>query len=491
MKRVIFFVFLFGILSIGAIEFAEMKDQVQEINLRNGARILVIEDHTAPIVHCVTKADVGGVNEVEGITGIAHFLEHLAFKGTKTIGTSNYEAEKVILDKEDQVFEKLLLAKKSGDEALVEKYQMTLDSLEVEASKYAISNEYSKIYKQNGGENFNAATAQDMTFYQVSLPSNRVELWFNMESDRFTNPVFREFYKERQVILDERLMREVNSAQGKLMAKLVDTAFEKHPYKVTTIGHKEDIENITRTDVKEFFNKYYGAQNLLFVLYGDVTYKQVQDLSEKYLRKIPARTKTEYLTVREPKQTQEKRVVVEHDATPMVMISYHIPSGRSEEFKDLEALANILGQNQTSPIYKTMVEEKKLAMFAGTYAGLPGTKYENLFSFMCMPLQGVAIEDCIAEYDRILEEFLASKIDEQKLTSYKKNMKKRMLSSLDTGIYLPIQIVWSDAIDGNINDFFNTLSDLDKITTQDIEDVAKKYLVKTNRTVAILEKPEE
>jgi predicted Zn-dependent peptidase len=491
MKKVIFWFFLIGLLSLNAIEFSEMKNQVKEINLENGAKILVIEDHSAPIVHCVTKANVGGVNEVPGITGIAHFLEHLAFKGSKTIGTSNYEQEKIILDKEDEVFDRLLKAQAEGNAILAEKLQNTLDSLEVEADKYAISNEFSAIYKQNGGENFNAATSQDFTFYQVSLPSNRVELWFNLESDRFTNPIFREFYKERSIILDERLMREVNSPQGKLMAKLYDTAFTKHPYKITTIGYEEDIKSITRQDVKDFFNKYYGAKNLLFILAGDITYEEAKGFADKYLSKIPSRTKTEYMDIHEPAQTAERRVEVDHNATPMVMLSYHIPAAKSEEFKQIQALASILGQGQTSPMFKSLVYDKKLAMFATCFAGLPGQKYDNLFSVICAPNQGVSIEDCITEIDNVIAEFLTKDISEEKIASYRKKTKKRTISSINTGIYLPIQIAMTDAVTENYKDFFNTLEDLEAVNAKDVKAVAQKYLKKTNRTVGILNRSGE
>ena len=233
MKRIILFLLIVGVISLSSIEFENIGSQIKEINLENGAKLLLLEDDSAPIVHCITVANVGGVDEEPGITGIAHFLEHLAFKGTSQIGTSNYEAEKLILNQEDAVFAKLLEAKKNGNEEFVTKYQAELDALELQASEYVVNNEFSRLYTQNGGKNFNAGTSQDFTMYQISLPSNKLELWFTMESERFSDPVFREFYKERQVILDERLMREVNNAQGQLMKKMMNTAFEVHPYKYT------------------------------------------------------------------------------------------------------------------------------------------------------------------------------------------------------------------------------------------------------------------
>lgn len=491
MKRIIIFLMIVGVISLSSIEFENLGNEIKEINLDNGAKLLLLEDDSAPIVHCATVANVGGVNEVPGITGISHFLEHLAFKGTSTIGTSNYEAEKLILDQEDEVFTKLLDARKNNNEELVTKYQAELDALEIQASKYVVNNEFSSIYTQNGGSNFNAATSQDFTMYQVSLPSNKLELWFAMESERFSDPVFREFYKERQVILDERLMREVNSPQGRLMKVMMNTAFEVHPYKYTTIGEKEDIENITRQDVKDYFNKYYGAQNLTFVLYGDMNEKQATEFANKYLSKIPARQKSLALKIQEPKQKAEKRFTVDYDATPMIMISYHIPGASNPENEAIEALAAILGQGTTTPLIKSLVYEKKLAQYAYSFAGLPGSKYPNLFSIMLAPNSGVSVDDCLTEVDSVIKEFLAVGSSEKDLVTYRKNSKKRYLSQLDTGIYLPLQIGLMDSITGDYTDFFTKLEKIDSLKNSDIIAVADKYLIPSNRTIGILEKAGE
>lgn len=491
MKRIILFLLVMAVVSLSSIEFENLSNHIQEINLDNGAKVLLLQDDSAPIVHCVTVANVGGVDEVPGITGISHFLEHLAFKGTTTIGTSNYEEEKKILDQEDAVFAKLLQAKEAGNDDLVAQYQSQLDTLGQQASQYVVNNEFSKIYTQNGGRNFNAGTSKDFTMYQISLPSNKLELWFTMEADRFTQPVFREFYKERQVILDERLMREVNSPQGLLMKEMMNTAFKVHPYRFTTIGEKEDIENITRQDVKDYFNKYYGAQNLTFVLYGDIDVKQATSFANKYLSTIPARQKSQLITDKEPDQTEERRFTVEYEAAPMVMVSYHVPASSHPDSPAIEALASIFGQNETSPLLKTMVYDKKLALYAYAFSGLPGSKYDNLFSIMFAPNNGVEVEDCLEEVDTILNEFLAKSVTEKELESYRKKSKKNYLSRLDTGIYLPIQIGVMEFTTGDYRDFFSTLEKIDALQKEDVVQAAHKYLVPSNRTIGILEKAGE
>lgn len=488
MKRILLFLLIIGVISLSSIEFENIGKQITEINLANGAKLLLLEDNSAPIVHCVTVANVGGVNEVPGITGIAHFLEHLAFKGTSTIGTKNYKLEKPILDQQDAIFTKLLVAKKDGNNELVARYESELKLLELEASKYVENNEFSRIYTQNGGQNFNAGTSQDFTMYQISLPSNKLELWFTMESERFTDPVFREFYKEREVILEERLLTEVNSGQGQLMKEMMHTAFKVHPYKYTTIGEKEDIENITRQDVKDFFNKYYGAQNLTFVIYGDFDAKEAKAYADKYLSKIPERVKSLPVTDKEPEQREERHFTVNYDAAPMIMVSYHVPAASHPDTQALEALAAILGQKETSPLMKELVYEKKLALYAYSFTGLPGSKYENLFSIILAPNSGVDVDDCLVEVDKIIADFFTNGVSEKELMSYRKNSKKDYLSRLDTGIYFPIQVGLMDAISGDYNDFFNTLEKIDSLKRGDIVRVANEYLTKNNRTVGVLEK---
>jgi predicted Zn-dependent peptidase len=286
-------------------------------------------------------------------------------------------------------------------------------------------------------------------------------------------------------------MREVNNAQGQLMKKMMNTAFEVHPYKYTTIGEKEDIENITRQDVKSFLNRHYGAQNLTFVLYGDFDVKTATAFANKYLTQIPAREKSLPLTVIEPKQTAEKRFTVDYDAAPMMMISYHVPAASDPDNEAIEALAAILGQNDTSPLIKTLVYEKKLALYAYSFAGLPGSKYPNLFNILLAPNSGVDVDECLAEIDNVISEFLANGVSDKELESYRKNSKKRYINQLDTGIYLPMQIGLMEVISGDYTDFFTTLEKIDSLKNSDIVKVANKYLIPSNRTIGILEKAGE
>lgn len=214
--------------------------QLSEFRLDNGMKFIVLERHQAPIVSFLTYADVGGVDEPDGKTGVAHFLEHLAFKGTTRIGTSNYQAEKPLLERLDQLAEQIIAAKAANKKDEVAQLEAQFKKTEAQATKVAKQNELGRIVEQAGGVGLNANTSTEATRYFYSFPSNKLELWMSLESERFLDPVFREFYKEKDVILEERRMRVENSPIGIMMEKLIDTSFKVHPYKRPVIGYDQD-----------------------------------------------------------------------------------------------------------------------------------------------------------------------------------------------------------------------------------------------------------
>ncbi|MGB3559289.1 MAG: pitrilysin family protein, partial [Geitlerinemataceae cyanobacterium] len=236
--------------------------EVTEFTLDNGLKFIVLERHEAPVVSFITYADVGGVNEPVGQTGVAHYLEHLAFKGTQRIGTTNYEAEKPLLEQLDKLFSSIQKATEKGDEEKVQDLQAEFDRIQAEADTYAIQNQFGQIVEQSGGVGLNANTSTDATRYFYSFPANKLELWMSLESERFLEPVFREFFKEKQVILEERRLRTENSPIGKMLEVFLAAAFDVHPYKNPVIGSTEDIRNLTRQNVEDFFNTYYVPNNL-------------------------------------------------------------------------------------------------------------------------------------------------------------------------------------------------------------------------------------
>ncbi len=252
-------------------DLASFEKRLTKFTLDNGLTFLVLERHEAPVVSFHTYADVGAVDEVKGITGTAHLFEHMAFKGTRTTGTKDYQAEAAALNKLDELFAAIRKERRNGGQAnpeTLKKLQEQFDQAGAEAQKYIVHDEYEESLTQQGAEGFNAYTSEDATQYIVSLPSNKLELWLMLEADRFANPVLREFYKEKDVVMEERRMME-NQPTGRLYEEFQGIAYLAHPYGEGVIGHMSDLQNLSRPEAEAFFKAHYSPSNLTIAIVGE------------------------------------------------------------------------------------------------------------------------------------------------------------------------------------------------------------------------------
>ncbi|MEM9771255.1 MAG: pitrilysin family protein, partial [Cyanobacteria bacterium P01_D01_bin.73] len=368
-------------------------DRVSEFTLDNGMKFVVLERHEAPLVSFVTYANVGGVDEPDGQTGVAHFLEHLAFKGSTRIGTSDHDAEVPIMEEMSKIEVERQKARDRGDDATAEKLREELIVLEAKAQQYVKQNEYGQIVEQAGGAGLNAATSADATFYFYSFPSNKLELWMSLESERFLDPVFREFYKEQDVILEERRLRTDNSPVGTAVEAFLDTAYDVHPYKRPVIGYNQDIRNLTRLDVKDFFDAYYGPGNLTAAIVGDVDPEEVKRMAETYFGRFKARPAPPDVIREEPTQTKEKSITIELESQPWYFEGYHVPSLTDPDAQVYEAIDRLLSNGRTARFYKSMVEGKEVALSAQTSYGFPGDRYATLMLLYALPSPGHNLDD--------------------------------------------------------------------------------------------------
>src|SRR5712691_383682 len=310
--RVCLFLILFPVLT-AAQSLKDFEKKVTDFTLPNGVRFLIVERHEAPVVSFHTYVNVGSVDDPGGETGLAHMFEHMAFKGTDTIGTRNWPEEKKALDAIEQVYDRLDAERRKGlraDKRRVEAIEAELKEAITKADGFVEPSEYDRIVEANGGVGLNASTGEDSTNYFYSFPANRLELWFLLESERFLRPVFREFYKERDVVREERRMRVESSPQGKLVESLLSTAFAAHPYRVMPGGWASDIEGLRRTDAEEFYKQYYAPSNITIGIAGDVSPADARRLAEKYFGRIPKGTTPPRIRTVEPDQQGEKRVAV-------------------------------------------------------------------------------------------------------------------------------------------------------------------------------------
>jgi predicted Zn-dependent peptidase len=469
--------------------FKRVQEQVSEFTLDNGMKFIVLENHKAPVISFVTYANVGGANEPDGKTGVAHFLEHLAFKGTKKIGTTNYEAEAKLLDSLDVAFEQVKAAKKvalKSDDKQLAQLEEEFTKLETEANKYVKQNELGQIVEAAGGVGLNAATSSDYTIYFYSFPSNKLELWMSLESERFLEPVFREFYKEQQVILEERRLRTDNSPIGKMIEAFLDKAFTEHPYKRPVIGYDEDIRNLTRKDVEEFFATYYVPNNLVAAIVGDVKPKEAKKLAEIYFGRYQAKIAPPEVTKTEPSQKQTKELTLELPTQPWYFEGYHRPNLSAPDHAVYEIISGVLSNGRTSRLYKSLIEGKQLALSAEGFSGFPGDKYPNLLLFYAMTAPGHTVDEVAEALDSEIEQLKTELVSDIELNRVKTQLKASLLRTLDSNLGMARLLAEYQAKTGNWQNVFEQLKAIDAVTATDVQRVAKATFTPENRTIGRL-----
>ncbi len=458
-------------------------ERVSEFRLDNGIKFIVLERRRAPVVSFLTYADVGGVDEPNGKTGVAHFLEHLAFKGTTRIGTKDYKAEKPLLDRLDQLAEQIQSAKATGKQAEAAKLQAEFTKVEDEATRLAKQNELGRIVEQAGGVGLNAATSADATVYFYSFPSNKLELWMSLESERFLEPVFREFYKEKDVILEERRLRTENSPIGKMIEAFLDAAFTEHPYKRPVIGYDQDIRNLTRKDVQQFFDTHYIPSELTMAVVGDVDPAQVKRLAQTYFGRYKAKPAPPEVTAVEPPQQQTREVTLQLQSQPWYLEGYHRPAVSNPDNVVYDIIASLLSNGRTSRLYKSLVEQKQLALSAQGFSGFPGNKYPNLMLLYALTAPNHTVEEVATELRTQVELLKTEPVSAEELDRVKTQARADLLRSLNSNAGMARSLVEYEVKTGSWRNLFKELEAIAAVTPADIQRVAQATFTPQNRTI--------
>lgn len=470
--------------------FREIQSRVTDFTLKNGMKFIVVERHQAPVASFLTYADVGSVQETLGITGLAHIFEHMAFKGTPTIGGKNYPEERLALDLVDQTFNALSAERRKGSKADPQKLkelEAAFKAAQEGAGKFVVKNEFGDIIERAGGRGLNAGTAWDWTRYYFSLPSNSAELWFYLESERFLHPVLREFYKEKDVVMEERRMRTESQPVGKLLEEALHIAYKAHPYGEPVVGHMSDLENITRQDAEVFFKKYYIPSNLVSVVVGDVDPKQIRALAETYFERIPSGPKPEPLRTVEPPQDGERRVTLRLQAQRLVLMAYHKPDINDPDNAVYEALSSVLSQGRSSRLYRSLVRDKKIATAAFGFAGLPGKKYPGLFIFAAFTAPGHTNAEVEKAFEDEISRLKNSQVSAEELDGVKRRARVNLIRGLDDNTQIANQLADWQVLTGDWRNLFEQVDKIEAVTPQDIQRVAKAAFTESNRNVAIIE----
>jgi len=470
-------------------EFKEIESRVNEFTLANGWKFIVLERHQAPVAAFFTYADVGATQEVTGFTGLAHLFEHMAFKGSSHIGTNNPAAEKDALAKVDQAYYALRDERRKGakaDPARLKKLEEDFKDAQDAAGNFVVPNEFGEAIERAGGRGLNANTSSDSTNYFFSLPSNEAELWFYLEGQRFGDPVLREFYKERNVVMEERRLGE-SQPVGRLVEEFQAAAYKAHPYHEPVVGHMSDLENLTRADGEAFFKKHYVPSNLTSVIVGDVTPQRVRELAQKYFAAIPAGQKEEPLRTVEPPQTGERRVTLRLQSQRVFVEGYHKPDINDPDNAVYEAIGSLLSEGRSSRLYRSLVRDKKIATTAGGFPGFPGEKYPGLFLFYAFTAQGHTNDEAQKAIEAEIERLKTEPVSQGELDGVKSRTRASIIRELDDNSTLGRTLAAYQVLTGDWRTAFTRLSKIAAVTPADIQRVSKAIFVFDNRTIAEIE----
>jgi predicted Zn-dependent peptidase len=458
--------------------------------LPNGLTLLVLERAEAPVFSFFTHVDSGTDRDVPGITGMAHMFEHMAFKGTDRIGTTDFAAEKVALEKVEQAYEAYDRERRRtvgrNDARVAELEKAWKDAISA-ADRYVKVNEFGEIIDREGGTGLNAFTSNDETGYFYSLPANRLELWAYLESERFLKPVMREFYKERDVVMEERRMRIESNPIGRLIEQFIATAFTAHPYGQAGVGWPSDLRSFSATDAMRFYEAYYVPANMVVSVVGDVRAPEVVGVVERYFGRLPTRPRPAPLRTVEPPQIAERQVVLRDPAQPIYVEGYHKPDALHPDDAVYDVISDLLSSGRTSRLYRSLVRDKKIAAGAGGFGGFPGEKYPNEFIVFAFTTPGHTPQearDAIrAELDRLKNEDVPA----DELRMVKTRAKANLIRRLDSNSGLAIQLATFQARFGDWRELFRQVDRIDAVGAADIKRVAASTFTEANRTVGMIE----
>ncbi|MGH9398969.1 MAG: M16 family metallopeptidase [Thermoanaerobaculia bacterium] len=479
-----------GAPALPAQDLASFEKRTTVKTLDNGLTVVICERPEAPVFSFFTHVDAGGAQEVPGITGLAHMFEHMAFKGTDKIGTTNFEAEKAALAKVETAYGAYDQARRRevgrSDKEIADKEKAWKDAI-AQADTYVVKNEFGEIIDREGGVGLNAFTNSDSTGYHYSLPSNRVELWAYLESERFLRPILREFYKERDVVMEERRLRTESNPIGRLIEQFLSAAYQAHPYHQPVVGYMSDLKAFSATDAEAFYRKHYMPANMVVTVVGDVKAAEVVPVVEKYFGRLPKASKPDPIRTVEPPQIAEKEVVLVDPSQPFYVEGYHKPGALHPDNAVYDAVGDILTSGRTSRLYRALVRDKKVAVAAAGFNGFPGQKYPNLFVFF-----GIAAPDKTnadvrtairAEIDRLKTE----DVSDADLEMVKTRAKANLIRELNDNAGLAQQLGTAQARYGDWRELFRQVDRIDKVNKADIRRVANETFTSKNCTVGRIE----
>ena len=488
--KLICLVLLAAALPLSGQDLASYEKHVTVKTLPNGLTVVLWRRPEAPVFSFFTLVDTGSAQDPLSKTGLAHMMEHMAFKGTPDIGTTNYAAEKVALEKVEQAYaayEAERIKRVGQDPQKLAQLQKAWQDAIKDADQYVIRNQFGEVVESHGGVGMNAFTSYDETAYHYAMPSNQIELWASLESDRLMHPVMREFYKERGVVMEERRMSTDSQPVGRLVEQFLGTAFMANPYHRPTIGYASDLQSFSATDAANFFQRYYKPSNMVIGLVGDLDPDKVFPIIEAYFGRIPSGPKPEELTTKEPAQNSVRRVSLHDPSQPFYLEGYHRPDYLSPDDVVYDAISDILSNGRTSRMYRSLVRDKQIAAAAAGFSDWPGVKYGHLYAFYAVPLPGHTNEEMEKAVREEITKLKTQDVSDEELQMFKTRTKADLIRGLASNEGLAQNLATYQTRYGDWRELFRYLERVDKISKADIRRVANQVFNEQNRTIGIIQ----
>lgn len=483
MRRCLFLISVWVALIVGGSHplMANEMVPVTEFHLPNGMTWLLVNRDGAPVFSSVVMVKVGGVEERIDQAGIAHMFEHMAFKGSPQMGTRNYYAEKQILAEMERVIQKI----HTSDDRNRVVWQKQLETLRQKAQTYVINNEVWETLTKSGAHELNAMTSKDSTAYYMSAPSTAIELWLKVNSQMVGNPVMREFYKERDVVQEERRASVDTNPSGLVRDALLKIAFDQSPYRFSVIGSQETIGRLTATDAMAFHGRFYTPDRMVGVIVGSFDVEKVKRWISAYYGSLRG-TSPDTLTWQEPPQTEARHAYVTYDAEPQMWFGYRKPPPPEKDDYVFDLIQYVECEGENARLKRLLVDDGKLAAQVKCGGSFPGSRYENLFVIVVSPVSEKAMPRIEKVIDQEMKRLMRDGVSSDEMTRALNNLNVSFYESMVRNDGLASSLATFQTVVGDWRYILTHSEKMATITSQDVMSAAKRYLQSNKRNVGIV-----
>lgn len=492
MRKLRFILSSFAALLWAVCVFAQSYEQVEGDNmgvriytLNNGLKVYMSVNKDVPRIQTYIAVRVGSKNDPKETTGLAHYFEHMMFKGTESFGTSNWQEEKEYIDKIEDLYE---VYRKETDASRRAALYKQIDSLSYIASGYAIANEYDKMMSFIGSEGTNAATSNDFTYYQENIPSNQLENWARIQADRFANPVLRLFHTELETIYEEKNMSLTNDRR-KANEAMLKALFPNHPYgQQTTLGEAEHLRNPSLKNIKAFHSRYYVPNNYCIAMSGDVNPDEAIKIIDKYFGKLASKPVPVFEFEYEPEQTSVKEIEVKGLESAYITIAYRINAGSTSREAMLAELTDQVLNNGYTGLIDKNINQKRLAARANS--GVYGLNDYTAFMLQAYPKSNQSLDDLKTILLQQIEVLKSGKWDENILKAAINNLRFREIKSLESNSARAMKMAQAYLSNESWENVVNSLDMMSKVSKEEIVAFANKIFKDNNYVVVKKEQGE-